>query len=64
MKQEMGAQQAAPQIVMTNPFAQGIDAQADGEGVSGAKMSKSLGNAIGVDEARDQFGKMMRICDP
>ena len=28
-------------------------------------MSKSLGNAIGVDEpARDQFGKMMRICDP
>ena len=28
-------------------------------------MSKSLNNAIGVDEpAKDQFGKMMRICDP
>ncbi|MEE2836114.1 MAG: tyrosine--tRNA ligase [Myxococcota bacterium] len=66
MKQEMErGSKLPPQIVMTNPLLEGIDAQADGEGVSGAKMSKSLGNAIGVDEpARDQFGKMMRICDP
>lgn len=66
MKQEMERGSALPpQIVMTNPLLEGIDAQADGDGVVGAKMSKSLGNAIGVDEpARDQFGKMMRICDP
>ena len=66
MKQEMERSGGLPpQIVMTNPLLEGIDAQADGDGVVGAKMSKSLGNAIGVDEpARDQFGKMMRICDP
>jgi tyrosyl-tRNA synthetase len=66
MRQEQeGGAQLAPQIVMTNPLLEGIDAHADGDGVVGAKMSKSLGNAIAVDEAaRDQFGKMMRICDP
>ncbi len=54
-----------PQVVMTNPLLEGIDAHAEGSGVAGAKMSKSLNNAIGVDEpAKDQFGKMMRICDP
>ena len=66
MRQEMERSGGLPpQIVMTNPLLEGIDAQADGDGVVGSKMSKSLGNAIGVDEpARDQFGKMMRICDP
>ena len=64
MKQEMERGGLPPQIVMTNPLLEGIDAQADGDGVVGA-ISKSLGNAIGVDEpARDQFGKMVRICDP
>lgn len=54
-----------PQIVMTNPLLEGIDAREEDGEIVGAKMSKSLGNAIGIDEPpRDIFGKLMRICDP
>jgi len=45
-----------PQIVMTMPLLEGTD------GVN--KMSKSLGNYIGIDEAPDEiFGKLMSISD-
>lgn len=45
-----------PQIVITTPLLEGLD------GVK--KMSKSLGNYIGVDESPDQiFGKIMSISD-
>ena len=45
-----------PQVVMTLPLLEGLD------GVN--KMSKSLGNYIGVTEAaRDIFGKMMSVSD-
>jgi tyrosyl-tRNA synthetase len=45
-----------PQIVITTPLLEGLD------GVK--KMSKSLGNYIGVDEAPDEiFGKIMSISD-
>lgn len=45
-----------PQIVMTMPILEGLD------GVQ--KMSKSLGNYIGIREsAEDMFGKTMRISD-
>ena len=45
-----------PQIVMTMPLLEGLD------GVN--KMSKSLGNYIGINEsADDQFGKLMSISD-
>jgi tyrosyl-tRNA synthetase len=45
-----------PQIVMTMPLLEGLD------GVN--KMSKSLGNYIGINEASDvQFGKLMSISD-
>jgi tyrosyl-tRNA synthetase len=45
-----------PQIVMTLPLLEGLD------GVE--KMSKSLGNYIGIDEPADQiFGKVMSISD-
>lgn len=45
-----------PQVVLTTPLLEGTD------GVQ--KMSKSLGNYIGVDEAPgEQFGKLMRIPD-
>jgi tyrosyl-tRNA synthetase len=45
-----------PQIVMTTPLLEGLD------GVE--KMSKSLGNYIGVTEAPgDMFGKVMSISD-
>jgi tyrosyl-tRNA synthetase len=46
----------APQIVMTTPLLEGLD------GVE--KMSKSLGNYVGVTEpAGDMFGKVMSISD-
>jgi len=45
-----------PQIVMTMPLLEGLD------GVN--KMSKSLGNYIGINESADiQFGKIMSISD-
>ena len=46
----------APQIVMTTPLLEGLD------GVE--KMSKSLGNYVGVTDAPDEmFGKLMSISD-
>lgn len=45
-----------PQIVITMPLLEGLD------GVN--KMSKSLGNYIGIDDApNDMFGKVMSISD-
>jgi tyrosyl-tRNA synthetase len=45
-----------PQVVMTTPLLEGLD------GVN--KMSKSLGNYIGITESPDQiFGKVMSISD-
>jgi tyrosyl-tRNA synthetase len=45
-----------PQIILTMPLLPGLD------GVR--KMSKSLGNYIGIDESADQiFGKLMSISD-
>ena len=45
-----------PQIVMTTPLLEGLD--------GGEKMSKSLGNYIGVDEPpSEMFGKVMSISD-
>lgn len=54
-----GLQQAAgqePQCVLTMPLIEGLDGS--------AKMSKSLGNAIGItDEPADMYGKAMRLRD-
>ena len=54
-----GLQQAAgqePQCVLTMPLIEGLDGS--------AKMSKSLGNVIGItDEAHDMYGKAMRLRD-
>ena len=45
-----------PQVVMTLPLIEGLD------GVQ--KMSKSLGNYVGVNESpRDMFGKLMSVSD-
>ena len=45
-----------PQVIMTMPLLEGIDGS--------KKMSKSLGNAIGLTEPADQaFGKLMSISD-
>ncbi len=46
----------APQVILTMPLLEGLD------GVN--KMSKSLGNYIGIDEpAKEIFGKVMSISD-
>jgi tyrosyl-tRNA synthetase len=46
----------APQATLISPLLEGTDGR--------EKMSKSLGNAIGVDEApKDMFGKAMRVSD-
>jgi tyrosyl-tRNA synthetase len=48
--------QQEPQVVLTMPLLEGLD------GIE--KMSKSLGNYIGIDEAPDSiFGKVMSISD-
>jgi len=55
-----------PQIVLTGPILEGLDARLDpvtGK-IAGDKMSKSLGNYVGVADApEDQFGKLMSVTD-
>ena len=46
----------SPQVVITMPILEGLDGN--------QKMSKSLGNYIGIDEpAKEKFGKIMSISD-
>jgi tyrosyl-tRNA synthetase len=53
LQREYGQQ---PQVVITLPLLEGLD------GVQ--KMSKSLGNYVGIDEpAKEMFGKLMSISD-
>lgn len=52
----MRAYEMEPQVVITTPLLEGLD------GVN--KMSKSLGNYVGVEESpQDMFGKLMSISD-
>ena len=47
----------APQVVMTMPLMEGLD--------GARKMSKSLGNYVGITEKPDEmFGKLMSVSDP
>jgi tyrosyl-tRNA synthetase len=51
-----GAYMQPPQVVITMPLLEGTD------GIN--KMSKSLGNYVGINEsAKDMFGKLMSISD-
>lgn len=53
-----------PQVVMTTPILEGIQARLENGRLVGDKMSKSLGNAIGLTEApQEQFGKLMSLSD-
>ncbi|MCK6535195.1 MAG: tyrosine--tRNA ligase [Polyangiaceae bacterium] len=53
-----------PQLVMTTPILEGIDARIEGGQVVGKKMSKSADNYIGLTEAPvDMFRKCMQIDD-
>ena len=54
----------APQVCLTGPLLEGTDAKEIGGKIVGDKMSKSLGNYVGIDEAPgEQFGKLMSITD-
>ena len=54
----------APQICLTGPLLEGTDAKEIEGKIVGDKMSKSLGNYVGIDEAAaEQFGKLMSITD-
>jgi len=58
---EMGQR---PQIVMTTPILEGINARTEEGKIVGAKMSKSLDNYVGVAEPpKEQLGKLMSISD-
>ena len=58
---EMGQR---PQIVMTTPILEGINARSENGKIVGAKMSKSLDNYVGVAEPpKEQLGKLMSISD-
>lgn len=53
-----------PQVVLTMPLLEGTDAKVVNGTLVGAKMSKSLGNYIGVSEPpTEQFLKVMAISD-
>jgi tyrosyl-tRNA synthetase len=58
--------QLTPQVALTGPILEGLDAKLDPDSgrIIGAKMSKSLGNYVGVAEApEEQFGKLMSVSD-
>ncbi|MCA9516374.1 MAG: tyrosine--tRNA ligase [Myxococcales bacterium] len=53
-----------PQSVLTTPLLEGLDARLVDGAIVGKKMSKSLGNYVGVDEPPlEMFGKLMSITD-
>jgi tyrosyl-tRNA synthetase len=61
LQKEYGQQ---AQVCLTGPLLEGTDArEVDGK-IVGDKMSKSLGNYVGIDEpASEQYGKLMSISD-
>jgi tyrosyl-tRNA synthetase len=53
-----------PQVVMTGPILEGLDAKTVDGKIVGDKMSKSLNNYVGVSEPPyEMFGKLMSIND-
>jgi len=54
----------APQVVLTMPLLEGLDGRMQDGVLVGKKMSKSVGNYIGIEEPPGtQFGKLMSISD-
>ncbi|MGH7899610.1 MAG: tyrosine--tRNA ligase [Candidatus Binatia bacterium] len=53
-----------PQVVLTTPLLEGTDSKLVDGKLVGQKMSKSLGNAIGIADPPDEmYGKVMAISD-
>ncbi len=63
-RQLMKEEGMAPQVIMTGPILEGLDAKLVDGKIVGDKMSKSLDNYVGISESADQiFGKLMSITD-
>jgi tyrosyl-tRNA synthetase len=53
-----------PQCILTTPLLEGLDGHLVDGKIVGDKMSKSMGNYVGVDdEPLDMFGKLMSVSD-
>jgi tyrosyl-tRNA synthetase len=53
-----------PQVVLTGPILEGLDARLIDGKITGDKMSKSLGNYVGIAEPpQEMFGKLLSISD-
>ncbi|HUM13414.1 MAG TPA: tyrosine--tRNA ligase [Myxococcaceae bacterium] len=53
-----------PQVILTGPILEGLDARMEDGRIVGEKMSKSLDNYVGVAEPpSEMFGKLMSISD-
>ncbi len=63
-RQLMRERGMTPQVVLTTPILEGLDARLVEGRLTGEKMSKSLGNYVGVTEGPEEmFGKLMSISD-
>ncbi|AFE10585.1 tyrosyl-tRNA synthetase [Corallococcus coralloides DSM 2259] len=63
-RQLMKEEGMEPQVIMTGPILEGLDAKLVDGVITGNKMSKSLDNYVGIDEPADNiFGKLMSITD-
>ena len=63
-RQLMKEEGLEPQVIMTGPILEGLDAKMVDGKIVGDKMSKSLDNYVGISESADQiFGKLMSITD-
>lgn len=63
-RQLMKEEGLRPQVVLTGPILEGTDAKVVDGKIVGDKMSKSLGNYVGISEdPQTQFQKLMPIAD-
>ncbi|MFP2932311.1 tyrosine--tRNA ligase [Pyxidicoccus sp. 3LG] len=63
-RQLMKEEGLEPQVIMTGPILEGLDAKLVCGRIVGPKMSKSLDNYVGIDEPPETiFGKLMSITD-
>jgi tyrosyl-tRNA synthetase len=63
-RQLMKEEGLEPQVIMTGPILEGLDARLVDGKITGDKMSKSLDNYVGLSESPEQiYGKLMSITD-
>ena len=63
-RQLMKEEGLEPQVIMTGPILEGLDAKLVDGKITGDKRSKSLDNYVGISEAPEQiYGKLMSITD-